>query len=197
MGVPATLADLDPIAANNSPSGSDPIGTNLDDYIRAHAALIKQAYTGALIPSGTRMPFAQASAPTGWTQDTSDSADNRMLRVTKLTGGGVAGSHSPILMNVIPSHTHDISVYGSGAHTHAISDPGHSHVFHWGNTDGSIPNPGVGAWGNNSTSYTDSAATGISINWSDSHTHAASSSAPSGASNWTPRYIDMIICSKN
>ena len=46
MGVPATLADLDPIAANNSPSGSDPIGTNLDDYLRSHAAFIKQISVG-------------------------------------------------------------------------------------------------------------------------------------------------------
>ena len=28
--------------------------------------------------AGTRMPFAQAAAPTGWTQDVSDSANNRM-----------------------------------------------------------------------------------------------------------------------
>ena len=42
MAVPSTIADLDATAANNSPSGSESIGTNLDDYLRAHAAIIKQ-----------------------------------------------------------------------------------------------------------------------------------------------------------
>ena len=42
MPVPTTLADLDTVASNNFPTGSEPIGTNLDDYLRSHAALIKQ-----------------------------------------------------------------------------------------------------------------------------------------------------------
>ena len=42
MAVPSTIADLDTVAANNSPSGSESIGTNLDDYLRSHAAIIKQ-----------------------------------------------------------------------------------------------------------------------------------------------------------
>ncbi len=42
MAVPSTIADLDATAANNSPSGSESIGTNLDDYLRAHAAIITQ-----------------------------------------------------------------------------------------------------------------------------------------------------------
>lgn len=53
------------------------------------------AQIGALgFPAGTKMPFAQAAAPTGWTQDTTDSATNRMLRVVNTAGGGVGGSSS-------------------------------------------------------------------------------------------------------
>ena len=42
MAVPSSIADLDAVAANNSPAGSDAIGTALDDYLRAHASIIKQ-----------------------------------------------------------------------------------------------------------------------------------------------------------
>ena len=199
MGVPATLADLDPIIANNSPSGSDPIGTNLDDYLRSHAGLIKQAYTAGLMPVGTRMPFAQASAPTGWTQAVTDNEDNRMLRVVKTTGGGVAGTSSPILNNVVPSHTHTFTTgTESASHTHGITDPGHTHSVPQGT------NIGAGAYaefaieltGNNIVST--ASVTGISLGTESAlHTHSGTSESNGSAANWTPRYIDMIICAKN
>ena len=198
MGVPATLADLDPIAANNSPSGSDPIGTNLDDYLRSHAALIKQT-SAALMPVGTRMPFAQPSAPTGWTQAVTDNEDNRMLRVVKTTGGGVAGTSSPILNNVVPSHTHTFTTgTESASHTHGITDPGHTHRVPQGT------NIGVGNYasfageltGNNIVST--ASVTGISLGTESAlHTHSGTSESNGSAANWTPRYIDMIICAKN
>lgn len=51
MAVPSTIADLDTVAANNSPSGSESIGTNLDDYLRSHAAIIKQVDNSKLSSS--------------------------------------------------------------------------------------------------------------------------------------------------
>jgi hypothetical protein len=42
MAVPSTIADLSVTASDNSPSGSEPIGTALDNYIRAHGAFIAQ-----------------------------------------------------------------------------------------------------------------------------------------------------------
>lgn len=200
MGVPATLNDLDPIAANNSPSGSDPIGTNLDDYIRSHAALIKKAYTSAMMPSGTRMPFAQAAAPTGWTQDTTDNATNRMLRVVNTAGGGVAGTDSPIINSVVPSHTHTYTTgTESATHSHAVSDPGHAHAL-----NSVYSSTGPSQMQNNTGSgllivyATSSATTGITLGTeSATHTHSGTVAANAGAANWSPRYIDMIICSKN
>ena len=201
MGVPATLADLDPIAANNSPSGSDPIGTNLDDYLRSHAALIKQSYSDAvalavaIIPSGTRMPFAQASAPTGWTQAVTDNEDNRMLRVVNTMGGGggAGGSHSPILNTVVPAHTHTFTT-GAESATHTHNDNGHTHGISSG-ADGSRGNAGSGVplygGGTSSVGYASlSAETAL-------HTHSGTTVANPGAANWMPRYIDMIICAKN
>lgn len=42
MPVPSTVNDLDQVASNNSPAGSEPIGPDLDAYLRAHAAIIRQ-----------------------------------------------------------------------------------------------------------------------------------------------------------
>jgi hypothetical protein len=217
-------------------------GTNTTQL--ATTAFVTTAVASAF-PSGTRVPFAQASAPTGWTQDTSDNANNRMLRVVAGTGNGVGGSASPILNNVVPSHTHtqqgtfgtstvDINhTHGfsgsyttngqSVSHTHGISDPGHAH----GISPGAQTEQNVGQRGRNDglqsafVNATQAAATGISLgDASVDHTHTVSISGTSAtmnsnnthnhtvtvsgttavngsASDWTPRYIDLIICAKN
>lgn len=43
MPVPNTMADLNQNAGSNYPVGSEAIGNNLDNYLRAHAALIRQS----------------------------------------------------------------------------------------------------------------------------------------------------------
>ena len=43
-------------------------------------------------PSGTKQVFYQASAPTGWTQDTATALGNAAMRVVVGTGGGSGGS---------------------------------------------------------------------------------------------------------
>jgi len=43
-------------------------------------------------PSGTKQVFYQASAPTGWTQDTAAALGNAAMRVVVGTGGGTGGS---------------------------------------------------------------------------------------------------------
>lgn len=42
MPVPSTLADIDPVAANNSPPGSEAVSTNIDNYLRTGFAFIAQ-----------------------------------------------------------------------------------------------------------------------------------------------------------
>jgi hypothetical protein len=76
----------------------------------------------ALLPTGTRLVFAQAAAPTGWTQIVDDGATNRMLRVVNTAGAGVAGSDSPISCSVVASHTHGFtSGNASATHTHTTT----------------------------------------------------------------------------
>lgn len=139
------------------------------------------------LPSGTRMAFAQSAAPTGWTQITTDTADNRMLRVVNTAGGGTGGSNSPILNNVVPSHTHTFS-----ATTSSVGD--HVHPFGvqmmW-QADGSGPffvSNGVYQYG--LINQTQGAG-------AHNHTVSGTTATNASSSNWTPRYIDMIICAKN
>ena len=175
-------------------------GTAATTAAAARANLGVQAELGFV--AGTRMPFAQAAAPTGWTQDTSDNANNRMLRVVSAGGGAVGGSSSPILNNVVPAHTHGFTTGGVSAdHSHGIGDNGHSHtqvghvagVFGYSGGGGTA-GVGIPYSANNTTS---SNGTGI---WtggaSTNHTHSGSTDNGSSQTNWTPRYIDMIICTK-
>jgi hypothetical protein len=171
----------------------------------------------ALFPTGTRLPFAQPAAPTGWTQINHDSTDNRMLRVVNGNGGNVGGTHSPVINNVVPAHTHTFTTgLVSSNHTHAINDPGHGHsILDTGHAH-EIPvraRNGGGAGVSDSgdrvtyTSATSRATTNISIYssrtgiWtggvSSDHTHSGSTDNGSSQTNWQPRYIDLIICEKN
>ena len=53
------------------------------------------ALTGiASFASGTKMVFYQASAPTGWTQDTATALSNTVMSIVTGTGGGTGGSTS-------------------------------------------------------------------------------------------------------
>jgi len=178
----------------------------------------------ASFPSGTRMPFAQASAPVGWTQDTSDNANNRMLRVVNTAGGGVAGSHSPILNNVVPAHTHGITTGTESAdhshsgntglmsadHVHGVNDPGHSHWLPSG-ANSSTVGAGGSYWMPAAAANSGASGTGIwlagasadhyhgfSTGWrSAAHSHSGTTDNGSSQINWTPRYIDMIIAVRN
>ncbi|WP_230405021.1 phage tail protein [Undibacterium rugosum] len=155
-----------------------------------------------VFPSGTRMPFAQAAAPTGWTRDTTDAADNRMLRVVAGGfGGGTGGTHSPILNNVVPAHTHGFTTgWESADHAHAVSDPGHSHT----GGESTMQNLIDGSHGayvrlnNQAQSNTGAATTGIWLGGiSAHHTHSGATDNGSSLTDWKPRYIDMIICTRN
>ena len=201
----------------SNPTSSDPVNQG-DDHLRLIKSVLKAQFPGAAgngfataitateaeinalhgltnfyFASGTRMPFAQAAAPTGWTQDTSDNATNRMLRVVNTAGNGVGGSDSPIVNSTtMVAHTHTFTGSALAAHTH--TDSGHLHNMGrvCGGSGGLQFNGGGGMADispNTTTSY-------ANISSVSAGTPSGTNSATTGVS-WTPRYIDMIICSKN
>ncbi len=170
--------------------------------------------------SGTKIVFAQASAPTGWTQDTTN--NDKALRVVSGTGGGTGGTHAmsspPSTSHThtgashthsTPNHSHSHSL-SAGSHTLSTSQmPSHTHsitTYTYG-MSGPAASPSK-SWGSAGSVGTSSAG------GSSSHSHSLSGSISSGGSGTTgsggtgttssagptafaPQYIDVIVCSKD
>jgi len=135
----------------------------------------------AYLPSGTAMLFAQTAAPTGWTKSTTH--NDKALRVvsgTASSGGTTAFS------SVFTART--ITTANMPAHTHGVTDPGHTHQIAFkigGGGPGSYEelqnSPSTG-------SYTSgSSTTGITINSAGSGT----------AMDFAVQYVDVIIATKD
>lgn len=145
------------------------------------------------LPAGTVTNFFQAAAPTGWTQN--NTYTNHMMRVVSGTGGGSGGTGSPILNNTVPSHTHNFTGNALAAHTH--TDSGHNHAAStnaWA--------PGGGAVSGNAYSFGSVAS--VTVTSSTANLSSNSAGTPSGTidagssqTNWTPQYIDNILCAKS
>jgi len=128
-----------------------------------------------LLEPGTVMPFYQATAPTGWTQEVLN--DNCMMRIVSSVGGGVGGSDSPILNDKIPTHNHTASSNTTGNHHHTYN-----------------------AWQAGTSYGLDNSPEAIrktsDTSTSGDHSHTITVNNNSG-SNWEPKYMDFIVCSKD
>lgn len=162
---------------------TDQYGSAEWGYFKAHAngycvwsgSLSAGAFSD-LIPAGTRMLFAQANAPTGWTKVTDH--NDKALRVVNGTGGGSSGTTSftsafntafstdghVLSETEMPAHTH----YGTVAYTLGGT---HNNGFEEGRGS---PDWTVGSMG----------ATGGNM----PHSHTLSMDLA---------YVDVIIASKN
>lgn len=149
---------------------------------------IESRLTAATFPAGTVMPFYQAAAPTGWTLVTAN--HDYMMRVVNSGGGTSGGSDSPILNNKVASHTHNASGTSTGiagAHTHTV-------------TPGQVIAPNYGGAGNIYGGTGSVEVATITTGSSGDHSHdlgALTISENTGAANWTPKYLNIILCSKN
>jgi len=154
-------------------------------------------------PTGTVLLFYQASAPTGWTQVTTQ--NNKALRVVSGTGGGTGGSTA--FTSVFTSRTPStpsgtISVSGTVGNTTLTSSQIPSHVHSMGQTvkrnagsvDGGLS---AGLLYNSANNIdTDAAGGGGSHNhsWSGSATFSGSAMT---AMDFAVQYIDIILASKS
>jgi len=169
--------------------------------------------------SGVGIIFSMVSAPTGWTQDITDT--DRMLRLVNGPGGGTGGTNSPIASHthVVNAHTHTMShTHTAGAHTHATSAhtlttaemPAHRHFINTGGGFNSYYTNGGFAGTVSKTNYynyTDWQGSGTA----HSHGNTQSSSGDTGASStantgsdtgatsaeFTPKYINIISAIKD
>lgn len=190
----------------NINAGSVPVGANVL-FFGVAAPLGWTRYAGIADTMGLRIvPSATPGGGTGGT-------DNPVLNA-------VVASHTHTFSATTDStsvaHTHAVSITSGGEsanHTHSVNDPGHTHT-------GIV----LGDASHGAAFFTPSglpaqapasAVTGISLgNQSVNHTHLVSGNtgshsvahthpfsgvvvANAGAANWTPRYMDMILCTRS
>jgi len=153
----------------------------------------------AAFDAGTRMLFAQTTAPTGWTKDTTN-YNNFALRVVTgnaSTGGSVA--FTTAFASQTPAGSVSINTSGLSAGSTTLTTdqiPSHTH---------SVPTGAADEGGGNNNSYPKgnvpltitSGATG----GGNSHNHSISGSATGSftgtAINLAVQYLDVITATKN
>lgn len=179
-----------------------------------------------LIPVGTIVMWTGAVAPNGWVLcdggsyprlDGSGNISSPDLRGRFVLGQGQgAGLTNRVLdatggeeahqltVAEMPSHTHTGTTDSDGAHTHTVTDPGHSHTITINAVDdqnfsaqaGQLPpadgNTAVGTYQSGSSS------TGISINSSGAHTHTFTTNSTGGdvAHNTMPPFYVLAYIMK-
>jgi hypothetical protein len=137
------------------------------------------------IPSGSQTMFLQAAAPVGWTRNTT--YDGRAVMLGAFSSGG---THNPLTMNLVPSHTHvdtfAATATNAGAHLHTVD-------YTCINAGGPVQ-AGSGATAIGGIFTRNSSSNG-------DHNHAITITgavgANSGAANWQPLYVNAIRCAKN
>lgn len=144
------------------------------------------------IPAGTVMLFYQAAAPTGWTQVTA--LDDYALRLVSGSGGSTGGTtaFSTVFANQTPTIT--TSGLSAGATTLSTAQmPSHNHdLIVWGGAAYTF----TGAASTNSYQVTNTTSTSYA-GGGGSHTHSISGSATSSAITLNVQYANIIICSRN
>ena len=166
-----------------------------------------------MYPAGTKKLFFQATAPVGWTQDTTYA--DRALRVVSGTGGGTGGSTS--FVTALSSSSGNINVGinttlpveippGAGTfignHTLSITElPDHVHPSIYGPTGGANATPfsNTGARtidGNTATGTMNESSGGGAHNHPFSGTTTINTTFSDGI-DLGVQYVDVIICTLN
>lgn len=155
----------------------------------------------SIFPVGTSIPFFNATAPPGWTQDIS--INDQVLRVVSGTGGATGGSWT-------------VTGFSFASHSHYFD---HQHDLPIGNANNvgnNAPLAPIGGdpWGigqtitvfatneyNNGNNINASSMRSSPITINDSGVSGPNTSSVGGTvtndSTWRPAYINMIVCAKN
>lgn len=206
--VQAYDADIPTVSASQAEmeTGSETANRSMSP-LRVKQAIVANAPVA--FPSGTKLIFAQTSAPTGWTKDTTHN-DKALRVVSGAASSGGTVDFSVALASQTPAGS--VSVSGSlssttstgsvGATTLSTAQmPSHTH------SQGFIANGNATAGGytvNTSSAANNTGAQGgggshdhsLSMN-SHTHTFTGSGSFSGTAINLAVKYVDVIIATKN
>jgi hypothetical protein len=151
----------------------------------------------AAFDSGTVMLFAQTSAPTGWTKNTSTGNQHALRVVTGTASTGGSVDFTTAFASQTPSGT--VSVSGSAGSTTLSTPqiPSHSHPFEV-NVISYFSPATVNAGGNSASSFSTISTNNTGGGGSHTHPLSISSATFSGSAiNLAVRYIDVIRATKN
>lgn len=160
-------------------------------YLNGVTGPIQTQIGNATFPAGTKLPFYQAAAPTGWTLDSS--VNDRFIRISSSAGGTTSGSFS----NLSHSHSH--------AHTHSDGDL-HAQIAVNAGFDGiEVNHVTVTSWtpddaddSGGSVTPSGSSTTGVNVagdTGGASVTNTDAQTISHGAAQHA--YADFIICTKD
>jgi hypothetical protein len=150
--------------------------------------------------AGTRIVFAQATAPLGWVQDTT--VNDRVLTVTSAAGNADGGAWTISGLTVAGTA---ITVAQLPVHTHpnTLSDPGHGHGINDGTNLRAARFTGAFVSGGGNVDVTTVSpsiianTTGITINNANAGSGQAHGHGISHDGAWRPAFRSTIICSKS
>ena len=178
----SNYAQLTNFTAKDALTTGDPAkivkGADIDAELSAISTAISTKYDSSNYPfaSGTKLPFYQASAPTGWTD--SALSDVALVAVTQAStnGGSTTGSWTITgLSGTQPAHTHGPGTFGAGGYQITTISAG------------TISGPA-------GTSFAAVGAIGVVGTSSSSGGDAVTVSSDG---TWRPARAYVIICSKN
>lgn len=211
-----------PLAAVNM--NSQRINNVLAGAVNTDAANVGQVIGTLGGPSGTRLVFQQATAPTFWVVDASAFLQDAAVRFN--AGAGNAGTANWTSWNFgatfstdghvlsvaeMASHQHTDFGHAHGlndpGHGHGLNDPGHSHVIGGQNVTGGGAITMNGASGTVFTS-TQTSTTGMSVNGSGTGISMAAAAANisfEGGNNAHAhtfrgpqvKFADVVVCIKS
>lgn len=120
MPIPSAITDLSAVVGSNSPSGGEsPITT--DDYLRSHAAFIRQLYDSAFaLPSGTLLDFAGTAAPTGYMLCDGSAVSRTTYAALFAAVGTVWGAGDGLTTFNLPDIRRKVTVGSGGTGTTAL-----------------------------------------------------------------------------
>ena len=122
MPVPTSMQDLSAAAASNSPQGSENVAPNLDNYLRSHAAILRQTYSlaSSTIASASTVDIASADGES--VQVTGSSTINSL-------GTGFAGCLREIRFSGSPTLVSSGSIAGLPGGENLVITAGEVAVF--------------------------------------------------------------------
>lgn len=183
-----------------NPLSTDAV-SQADDHLRLIKQVLKNTFPNldapvTATPGTLNTPIAAGiiamwsgavgAVPSGWhlcdgTSGTPDLRDRFIVGAGSTYSVGATGGAATVTLNEsqIPGHTHAISATGSSdtaaAHSHSLTDPGHTHVETVGQGSGSTYTAWNISGGNTqqgTNQNTQSATTGITMAAAGAHSHA-------------------------